>query len=87
MRHKLALEKALANLTAAGKILGVGHSPELAAFELTEALDALDEITGRKIQDDVLAKIFPLSASASSLKITLLYVRVANDVFLPANTN
>ncbi|MDD4860922.1 MAG: tRNA uridine-5-carboxymethylaminomethyl(34) synthesis GTPase MnmE [Smithellaceae bacterium] len=58
MRHKLALEKALANLTAAGEILGAGHSPELAAFELTEALDALDEITGRKIQDDVLAKIF-----------------------------
>jgi tRNA modification GTPase len=58
MRHKLALEKAHANLTAAKDCLDAGHSPELAAFELREALDALDEITGKKIQDDILHKIF-----------------------------
>jgi tRNA modification GTPase len=58
LRHKLALEKAQANLTAAQASLDGGHSPEFAAFELREALDALDEITGKKIQDDVLHKIF-----------------------------
>ncbi len=58
LRHKLSLEKALANLTAAEDCLNTGHSPEFAAFELREALDALDEITGKKIQDDILHKIF-----------------------------
>jgi tRNA modification GTPase len=58
LRHKLALEKALACLAAAEDCLNAGRSPEFAAFELHEALDALDEITGKKIQDDVLHKIF-----------------------------
>lgn len=58
LRHKLSLEKALANLTAAEDSLAAGRSPEFAAFEVREALDALDEITGRKIQDDILEKIF-----------------------------
>ena len=56
--HKQSLEKTLTNLTAAGDLLASGHSPEIAAFEVREALDALDEITGRKIQDDILDKIF-----------------------------
>lgn len=58
MRHKLALEKALANLKAARENLKTGQSPEFAAFELREAVDALDEITGRKIHEEVLDKIF-----------------------------
>ncbi|MBP7341162.1 MAG: tRNA uridine-5-carboxymethylaminomethyl(34) synthesis GTPase MnmE [Syntrophaceae bacterium] len=58
LRHKLALKKALDGLTAALENFRAGRSPEFAAFELHEALDAVDEITGRKIQDDVLAKIF-----------------------------
>ena len=58
LRHKQSLEQALANLTAAGDLLASGHSPEIPAFEVREALDALDEITGRKIQDDILDKIF-----------------------------
>jgi len=58
LRHKLALEKALAGLTAALDNFRAGSSPEFAAFELREALDAVDEITGRKIHDDVLARIF-----------------------------
>lgn len=58
LRHKLSLEKALANLTAALDCLDAGQSPEFAAFELHETLDALDEITGKKIQDDILHKIF-----------------------------
>ncbi|MDD4357439.1 MAG: GTP-binding protein, partial [Smithellaceae bacterium] len=58
LRHKLSLEKALDRLTAADKCISTGQSPEFAAFELHEALEALDEITGRKIQDDILHKIF-----------------------------
>ena len=58
LRHKLALEKAQACLKAARESLQAGQSPEFAAFELREALDALDEITGQKISDDVLARIF-----------------------------
>ncbi len=58
LRHKQSLEKALANLTAAVDLLAAGHSPEIAAFEVRCALDALDEITGRKIQNDILDKIF-----------------------------
>lgn len=58
LRHKIALEKACTNLAAAQECLNSGHSPEFAAFELRDALDALDEITGKKIQDDVLHKIF-----------------------------
>jgi tRNA modification GTPase len=68
LRHKLALEKALACLTAALDNFRAGSSPEFAAFELREALDAVDEITGRKIHDDVLARFSPLSASAIKLK-------------------
>jgi tRNA modification GTPase len=33
-------------------------SVEFAAFDLREALDNLDEITGKKINDEVLDKIF-----------------------------
>ncbi|MEE9910174.1 MAG: tRNA uridine-5-carboxymethylaminomethyl(34) synthesis GTPase MnmE [Deltaproteobacteria bacterium] len=58
LRHKQTLEKALARLRAAETCLHAARSPELAAFELREALDALDEITGQKIQDDILHKIF-----------------------------
>jgi tRNA modification GTPase len=58
MRHKMALEKALTNiLTAKNNILN-GMSPEFTAFDLREALDNLDEITGRKINDEILDKIF-----------------------------
>jgi tRNA modification GTPase len=58
MRHKMVLEKALTNiLTAKNNILN-SMSPEFAAFDLREALDNLDEITGRKINDEILDKIF-----------------------------
>jgi tRNA modification GTPase len=54
----MALEKALTNiLTAKNNILN-GMSPEFTAFDLREALDNLDEITGRKINDEILDKIF-----------------------------
>lgn len=58
LRHKQALEKALNRLRAAQTCLTAGQSPEFTAFELSEALNALDEITGKKISEDVLARIF-----------------------------
>lgn len=58
MRHKLALEKAHKNIQAAKESIVGGMSPEFAAFDLREALDNLDEITGKKINDEILDKIF-----------------------------
>jgi tRNA modification GTPase len=58
MRHKLALEKAWGNIQKAKESIAGRMSPEFAAFDLREALDSLDEITGKKINDEVLDKIF-----------------------------
>jgi tRNA modification GTPase len=58
MRHKLAMEKAHQNIEAAKESIEGGMSPEFAAFDLREALDNLDEITGKKINDEILDKIF-----------------------------
>jgi len=58
MRHKIALEKALDNIKRAKENAASGTSPELTAFDLREALDNLDEITGKKVNDEILDKIF-----------------------------
>jgi tRNA modification GTPase len=58
MRHKLAMEKALKNIQAAKESIVGGMSLEFAAFDLREALDNLNEITGKKINDEILDKIF-----------------------------
>ena len=58
MRHKIALEKALGNIQRAKENIICGMSPELTAFDLREAIDNLDEITGKKINDEILDKIF-----------------------------
>jgi len=58
MRHKLAMEKACKNVERAKESLSSGMSSEFAAFDLREALDNLDEITGKKINDEILDKIF-----------------------------
>ncbi len=58
MRHKLALEKALSNIQSVKENIVAGMSPEFPAFDLREALDNLDEITGKKIDDEILDKIF-----------------------------
>ncbi|MFA5322597.1 MAG: tRNA uridine-5-carboxymethylaminomethyl(34) synthesis GTPase MnmE, partial [Smithella sp.] len=58
LRHKLAIEKTLKNIQNAKESIADGVSVEFAAFDLREALDNLDEITGKKINDEVLDKIF-----------------------------
>ncbi|KQC11065.1 MAG: hypothetical protein APR62_10700 [Smithella sp. SDB] len=58
LRHKLAIEKALKNIQNAKESISHGMSAEFAAFDLREALDNLDEITGKKINDEILDKIF-----------------------------
>ncbi len=58
MRHKLAMEKAYKNIQSAKESIEHGMSAEFAAFDLREALDHLDEITGKKINDEILDKIF-----------------------------
>jgi tRNA modification GTPase len=58
MRHKLALEKAYGNIRKAEESIANGMSPEFAAFDLREAMDSLKEITGQKIDNEILDKIF-----------------------------
>jgi tRNA modification GTPase len=58
LRHKQALEKTQANILRAKNSILNGLSPEFAAFDLREALDNLDEITGKKINGEILDKIF-----------------------------
>ncbi len=58
LRHKLSLEKAQKNIVAAKEAIARGESQEIPAFELREAVGNFDEITGKKINDEVLDKIF-----------------------------
>ncbi|MBW2562276.1 MAG: tRNA uridine-5-carboxymethylaminomethyl(34) synthesis GTPase MnmE, partial [Deltaproteobacteria bacterium] len=58
LRHKTALEKTAASLAAAHAILSRGNFPELAAFDLKEALDRLGDIAGEATAEDVLDRIF-----------------------------
>lgn len=58
LRHRQALDGAVRNILRARESLENGLSPEFAAFDLREALDNLDEITGRKINDEILDKVF-----------------------------
>lgn len=58
LRQKSALERALGNMQRAKENVVAGMSPEFPAFELREALDNLDEITGKKIDEEILDKIF-----------------------------
>mgnify|MGYP001766137541 CR=1 FL=1 len=58
LRHKLAMEEACKNIQKAKESIATGLSSEFAAFDLREALDHLDEITGKKIDNEILDKIF-----------------------------
>jgi tRNA modification GTPase len=58
LRHKRALEGALANCIAAGEGISGGFSPELPSLEIREALDHLGEILGETTTEEVLDSIF-----------------------------
>ena len=58
LRHKTALEKTAAALVTAHGSLSRGDSPELAAFDVKEALDHLGDIAGETTTEDVLDRIF-----------------------------
>ncbi len=57
-RHQQKLKSALKGLTAARRRLSAGEGTELAAFELHQAVDFLDEITGRIYTEEILGAIF-----------------------------
>jgi tRNA modification GTPase len=58
IRHKSALEKAAGFVQRAQEGIVSGMQAELTVLDLREALDCLDEITGKKINDEILDKIF-----------------------------
>jgi len=58
LHHKIALEKAAEGLVRARDGLLDGLHAELVAVELREALDALGEITGRTMPEEILERIF-----------------------------
>ena len=58
LRHKIAFERTLALLCAAGEGISKGLSPEFPSFEIREALDHLGEIIGETTTEEVLDSIF-----------------------------
>jgi tRNA modification GTPase len=57
-RHVAALERANNAIARAVRAGGAGEPGEIVALELREALEALGEITGRQVSDDLLERIF-----------------------------
>lgn len=57
-RHKEKLSRAVRQLKKAERKLKKGESPELTAFDLNQAKQALDEITGHVYTEDILGRIF-----------------------------
>ena len=58
VRHKVAVEKSIELLLKAREGLQGGLSPEYAAFDLRQAVESLDEITGRNLSEEILDQIF-----------------------------
>lgn len=58
VRHKLALESAAYFLGQASYGVVTDHSPETVAFELRDALDSLEQISGKTTTEDILNRIF-----------------------------
>jgi tRNA modification GTPase len=57
-RHQASLERALEHVQAAEEAQRGGVSPDLAAIDVREAVDALGEITGETAGEDLLEAIF-----------------------------
>jgi tRNA modification GTPase len=58
VRHREALERAQGHLETARHALGKGYSLELVALDVRGAVDALGEILGEKVTEEVLDQIF-----------------------------
>jgi len=58
LRHKMALERTLHLVSQAQTSLQDGLSQEFAALDIREALDALGEIAGETVTEDILDHIF-----------------------------
>lgn len=57
-RHRQKLNEASVFLETAERNAAAGESPEIIAFELRQAAKALEEITGRVYNEDILGQIF-----------------------------
>lgn len=57
-RHKQKLSKTIRSLKLARRKMKTGESPELTAFDLRQAVLALEEITGRIYTEDILGEVF-----------------------------
>ncbi|HQL23025.1 MAG TPA: tRNA uridine-5-carboxymethylaminomethyl(34) synthesis GTPase MnmE, partial [candidate division Zixibacteria bacterium] len=57
-RHRQKLETAETALRSASEKISLKESPELVAFDLRQAAGALEEITGRIYNEDILDQIF-----------------------------
>jgi tRNA modification GTPase len=58
LRHQAALRRSEEYLKAALDALDEGQPPDICAFELRSALEALDLIRGRTTAEEVLSEIF-----------------------------
>jgi len=58
IRHQQALQKAKTCLEEALQTLSSGHPPDIAAIDLENAYQALGEISGKTVSEEVLANIF-----------------------------
>jgi tRNA modification GTPase len=58
LRHQRKLKVALKGLQRTDLALSRGESPDIVAFELRQAVEALDEITGRIYTEEILGEIF-----------------------------
>ena len=58
IRHKDALTRARRSLSLAEKSLKKGMSPEFVALDVRASLDAIGEVVGKTVTDDILNKIF-----------------------------
>ena len=58
LRHKDALTRAKKSLSLAKNSLGREMSPEFVALDLKTSLDAIGEVIGKTVTDDILNKIF-----------------------------
>ena len=57
-RHKQKLTAAQKGIGRARRKFKENESPEIIAFELRQGIEALDEITGRIYNEEILGKIF-----------------------------